>query len=215
MNTAMMVVEQSYVPGVACSFKKVDEKFGGFSNMSNAFPVRINDIWIANTEALYQALRFPGCPAIQEEILKKESGMSAKMASRKFRNLEIELDGVKTRVNLTRNDWEEIKIDVMEWILRLKLAQHWVKFGMLLDETEDKDIVEESYQDRFWGTKRLAQQGILIGNNVLGKLLVRLREEYRDNRSYYSKPLPYVEAPPIGGFLLMGQPVQGWGRKAR
>jgi len=163
MNTENLQMVSVYRPENTCVFKKVKESFGGFSNMSHEFRIRVNGILIYNTEALYQACRYPHLIDVQKEILKQKSGMAAKMKNKTHRKKN------------SREDWEDIKIEVMRWCLRVKLGQNVFGFGRLLDSTGDKTIIEHSHNDRFWGAT-LGQDGTLIGQNVLGKLLMGIEE---------------------------------------
>lgn len=68
----------------------------------------------------------------------------------------------------------------MRWCLLLKLAQNWQEFGTLLRSTGALPLVEESARDDFWGAKPVeSDSNILIGRNVLGRLLMDLREKLR------------------------------------
>lgn len=200
MKTETLQVISVYRPQEGCVFRKVKEEFGGFSNMSNDFKIRVNGILIYNTEALYQACRYPHLVDVQKEILKQKSGMAAKMKSKPYRRLH------------SRDDWEEVKIDIMGWCLKVKLAQNVFGFGRLLDSTGDKPIVEHSHNDGFWGTT-LDQDGTLRGKNVLGKLLMELREEYRQGIDDFRNKLTCVEPLEIDDFLLCGEPILPIGRK--
>jgi len=182
-----------------CSFSKVKEPFGGFSNMSNEFKVRVNGILIHNTEALYQACRFPRQAAVQKEILDQRSGMAAKMKSKHYRPQH------------SRGDWDEIRIDVMRWCLRVKLGQNVFGLGRLFDSTGDRPIAEQSHRDAFWGAVP-DRNGTLKGQNVLGKLLMELRTEYQKGKEDFKKTLMYVEPPEIVDFLLLGDPILPVGR---
>ena len=119
--------------------------------------------------------------------------MSAKMKSKKFKSD-------------SRSDWEEHRVDIMWWCLKVKLAQHGHKLGRVLESTGDKPIVELSHKDRFWGAVLDEKKGVLIGQNVLGQLLMRLREEYQ-NKKENIRELTYVEPPEIEKFLLLGSPI--------
>ena len=66
----------------------------------------------------------------------------------------------------------------MRWCLRVKLAQNWSAFTKLLLSTGAKAIVEESRKDDFWGAKAI-DKSTLVGMNVLGRLLMELREEIK------------------------------------
>jgi ribA/ribD-fused uncharacterized protein len=199
MNKYELLEVVEYQLNESCAFKKVKEEFGGFSNMSNDFKVRVNGILMKNTEALYQACRFPDSVEIQREIVKQGSGMSAKMKSRHFRPQ-------------TRADWDDVRVDIMRWCVRVKLAQNFIGFGKLLESTGDKPIVEYSHKDTFWGAI-LTQEGVLKGQNVLGKLLMEIRDEYRLGTEESEKLLRYVEPPVIDNFRLLGDLISPVGRR--
>ena len=61
------------------------------------------------------------------------------------------------------------------------IEYNWKKFRKLLDATENKSIVEISAKDDFWEAYKI--NNILLGTNILGRMLSTLRSEYRD----YSK----------------------------
>ena len=155
-------------------FRKTTEKFGGLSNMASGYPIVVNGAFIRTSEALYQALRYTGYPEIQKEIIYEKSPMTAKMKSKKYREL-------------TRSDWDKVRVHIMRWSLRVKLLQNKNTFGKLLLETGELPIVEESSKDFFWGAKLLNNK--LEGMNVLGRLLMQLREEYRSYKFNTIEPL--------------------------
>src|SRR6266704_6624321 len=121
-------------------FLKTKEQFGGLSNMAGGYSLFINGIRILTSEALYQACRFPHKPDIQKLIIGQASPMTAKMVSKPHRKD-------------SRPDWDEVRVQIMRWCLRVKLAQHWETFGELLLSTGERSIVEESSRDPFWGAK--------------------------------------------------------------
>lgn len=178
-------------------FFKVNEEWGGLSNMSNDFPLHVNGLRITSSEALYQACRFPQRSDWQREILDAPHAMQAKMKAKK--------EG--RRKEHSRLDWEEIQVEVMRWCLRVKLAQHLKKFGGLLRWSAPRPIVEQSRKDRFWGAV-LERDGVLRGENRLGRLLMELREELRAcKQAGEESRLLRVEPPPIPDFLLLGKPI--------
>jgi type I restriction enzyme S subunit len=158
---------KTYVKSEVVSFFKVNEPFGGLSNMDGKnFPLKVNGIHIRSSEALYQACRFPNYPEIQKKIIDCKSPMEAKMISKKYRS------------DYTRPDFEEIKVDIMYWCLQVKLACNFQKFSMLLKSTGTKPIVEISRKDDFWGAKVNKQNDQeLVGKNILGQLLYKLNKE--------------------------------------
>jgi ribA/ribD-fused uncharacterized protein len=178
-------------------FYKVGEEWGGLSNMSNDFPLRVNGLRIGSSEALYQVCRFPARPDWQREILDAAHAMLAKMVAKK--------EG--RRREHSRSDWEEIQVEVMRWCLRVKLAQHFQRFGGLLRRTSPRPIVERSRSDRFWGAV-LEKDGVLRGQNRLGQLLMELRDELLACKlAGQESRLLRVEPPQISDFLLLGQPI--------
>lgn len=144
-------------------FCKVNEDFGGLSNMSNEYRLEVAGMEVRTTEALYHALKFPHLPGVQRTILNEVSPMSAKMKA-------------KPHAREIRRDWEEVKVEVMRWCLKVKLVLHITRFGRILLSTGDRDIVERSHKDRFWGAVP-GEPGVLVGANQLGGLLVELRGE--------------------------------------
>jgi ribA/ribD-fused uncharacterized protein len=163
----------------------VKEKWGELSNMSNAYGIIVNGIKMKNTEALYQACRFPDYPEIQMEIIKGHSGMSSKMTSKKYR---------KTH---TRDDWDTVAVDIMDYCLKLKTYQNYLFIKRILVEVGARDIVEKSHKDQMWGT--VAQGKLLVGNNILGKLWNNIR----DNIDDLNKPPVLV----LDNFKLNGQDI--------
>jgi len=75
-----------------------------------------------------------------------------------------------------RGDWEQVKFDVMEQCVRYKFTHHPDLADQLL-ATGDA-ILEEgnTWNDRVWGV----YQG--QGENHLGKILMKVREELRNRR---------------------------------
>ncbi len=51
------------------SFLKTDEAFGGLSKISREFPIAVNGVRVLTSEHLYQALKFPDHPDVQQSIL--------------------------------------------------------------------------------------------------------------------------------------------------
>lgn len=174
-----------YIPADCCVFRKTREGFGGLSNMASGYPLVINETQIRTSEALYQACRYPHLPELQTLIIDQGSGMSAKMKS-------------KVRYGDTRRDWDEVRVHVMRWVLEVKLAQNFSKFGQLLESTHGRKIVEDSHRDQFWGAV-LQKDGTLRGVNALGRLLMQLRDTYCSAQRY---TLLYVPPPEIPEFYL-------------
>lgn len=179
-----------YIPAESITFRKTNESFGGLSNMASGYILWVNGTRILTSEAIYQACRFPHLPEVQRSIIMQGSPMTAKMKSKPFRDQ-------------SRADWDQVRVKIMRWCLRVKLAQNWDKFGELLLLTGDKAIVEDSRKDRFWGAV-MNHSGQLEGRNALGRLLMELREELKgpDRENLRS-----VKSLDIPEFLLYAQPI--------
>ena len=178
-----------YHPEESVAFRRTKERFGGLSNMASGFPIYVSGVRIKTSEALYQACRFPDRPDVQRMIIEQHSPMTAKMKGRRY-------------LSETRPDWQKVRVNIMRWCLRVKLAQHWETFGNLLLSTGDTPIVEHSRKDVFWGAK--LGDGVLTGMNILGRLLVELREEMKGPNH---DRLKTVDPPRIPHFLLYGQSI--------
>lgn len=74
-----------------------------------------------------------------------------------------------------RDGWDEIKLEVMEKCLRQKFANGTI-LAKCLVATGDKKIVEgNTWNDTYWGVCRG------VGQNHLGKLLMKIRKELQVN----------------------------------
>lgn len=74
-----------------------------------------------------------------------------------------------------RSDWEDVKLLVMEYCLREKFKQE--PFKTKLIETKNENIQEGNYWgDTFWGVD--LKQNPNVGENHLGRLLMKIRDEY-------------------------------------
>ena len=176
---------RTYSRADSAVFLKTKEKFGGLSNMAGGFQLTVNGNLIRTSEALYQACRFPLYADLQRLIIMQKSPMSAKMVGKPHRNK-------------TREDWNKVRVKIMNWCLRVKLAQHWETFREVLLSTGDLPIVEYSRKDAFWGAKP-EDNDMLVGVNALGRLLMQLRERIKNEPP---ESLLRVEPISIHDFLL-------------
>jgi type I restriction enzyme, S subunit len=188
----MMATQEfrTYKRSECAVFLKTAERFGGLSNMAGGYVLSINGVRVPTSEALYQACRFPHMPGVQKLIIGQTSPMTAKMKSKSYRKD-------------SRPDWDAVRVKIMRWCLHVKLVQHWEKFGNLLLSTGNMPIVEESYRDRFWGAKPIDAE-TLSGMNVLGSLLVELRERLREPETHR---LWIAEPPSLPQFLFLNKPI--------
>lgn len=92
---------------------------------------------------------------------------------------EIDLPGDAKRYGRSvrmRVDWDDIKLEVMEDIVRAKFRQNEYLQEMLL-ATVGVDIEEgNTWGDTFWGTCKG------VGENHLGKILMKIRDDLQNAR---------------------------------
>lgn len=135
-----------------------ENDFYVFSNFS-AFTIEWKGVLYPTSEQAYQSEKF-------EDATLKERVRTSRSAHEAFKLAIAEKDK-------QRKDWDDVKLRVMKDILRAKVAQHqYVR--MKLVESGDKDLVEDSWRDAFWGWGQEKD-----GANHLGKLWMEVREEYR------------------------------------
>ncbi len=87
-----------------------------------------------------------------------------------------------------RADWNEVRVDIMRDLLRAKVEQHeYVRRKLLA--TGDRELVENSWRDDFWGWGPNRD-----GKNMLGKLWMEIRDELRATAgvSEYSEHLAWA-----------------------
>lgn len=150
---------------VEIAFTKVKLAHGWLGNMS-PHPVTYDKIEWRTTEALFQALRFPTNPTIQEAIRREKSPMAAKMVAKRNKAAATVAPG--SPQDLTN----------MRLCLWLKIDQHPDLKKALLD-TGDAQIVEDctSRKASIWGAKKI--NGVWVGENLLGKMWMELRDDLR------------------------------------
>lgn len=130
----------------------------------SSFKVEYNGYLYSSAEEAFQANLFiDEYPEIADKIKKSHSAHEAQKI--RFENEE--------KIKLSSNEM----LELMERILRCKIEQNPYVLKKLL-ETKDYTIVEDSLKDDYWGW------GInRDGENQLGKLWMKLREEYKRNNN--------------------------------
>jgi ribA/ribD-fused uncharacterized protein len=140
-------------------FMSVRGAYGEFSNFAR-FPVEIDGRTWPTTEHYFQAQKFAGAADDEEIRLAPSATVAARMGRSRRRPL--------------RRDWEAVKLDVMRTALRAKFTQHADLCRLLLG-TGDRLIIERRDKDSYWGDGADRR-----GRNMLGVLLVELRDALRD-----------------------------------
>lgn len=132
------------------------------SNFYNA-PVTYDGLTYRNNEAAFQAQKL-----VNKEERKKFCTYSPSKAKLEGRNCEL------------RKDWEDIKYQVMYDIVKLKFELN-NNLKELLLATGTEELIEGNWwHDNCWGDCSCERCKDIKGQNNLGKILVRVREEIRN-----------------------------------
>jgi ribA/ribD-fused uncharacterized protein len=150
-------------------FYSTREHYGCFSNFAK-YPITMPDTWKAGkitsstawptTEHYFQAMKFVPHEEHVDAVRKAKGGMAAAAMGRN-RSLPL------------RADWQTAKNTIMYDAVKAKFTQHAGIRGILLS-TGNRVIVEHTAKDNYWG-----DGGDGSGKNMLGKTLMRVRDELR------------------------------------
>jgi ribA/ribD-fused uncharacterized protein len=139
--------------------------FGPLRFLSNFYPAPmiLEGIHYPTSEHAYQALKFTD-PETRKIIASQATPGKAKRKSHDFD---------------LRPDWEEIKLDVMEYLLEIKFRDPTLR--ALLLETGDTELHEVNWwHDNFWGWCVCKGCGNIY-QNKLGSLLMNLRAQLKEH----------------------------------
>ena len=139
-------------------FYSTTGEYGCFSNFSRHSIFLKKKRW-PTSEHYFQAQKFAGEPDEEEVRTAPKPAQAASMGRDRKRPL--------------RRDWESVKEQVMLDALRAKFTQHEELKTILLG-TGDAKLIEHTVNDSYWG-----DGGDGTGKNRLGQLLMKLREELR------------------------------------
>lgn len=141
-------------------FYSVIDDFGEFSNFAH-FPIKLAKKLWPTTEHYFQAQKFKDAKD-QEQIRQAKTPMIAAKLGR-------------DRKKKLRRDWESAKVNVMRDALMAKFTQHDELKKLLLSTNEAK-LIEHTENDDYWG-----DGGNGKGKNMLGKLLMQIREKLKNS----------------------------------
>lgn len=138
-------------------FYKLADPYGVFSNFDYKHPIALKGIAWKTTEHYFQAQKFVGTP--HEEAVRNTDRAADAATMGRDRSLPL------------RKDWEQVKDGIMKDAVRAKFMQY-PELGRLLVSTGDAEIIEHTANDSYW-----ADGGDGSGKNMLGKILMEIREE--------------------------------------
>lgn len=141
-----------------------------FSAFSIMWPVsaREGDLRFDTSEAVYHFEKFI-CRGRVPTQLQRQIAEEIRCAPSAHEAYKI----AEANKRFRRSDWDQIKVGVMKEIIHSKALQHeYVRRKLLA--TGDRELVENSWRDDFWGWGPNRD-----GQNMLGKLWMELRAELR------------------------------------
>ena len=134
------------------------ERYFEFTNFAE-YPILLDDEEWPTTEHYFQAQKFIGTPYFKY-IRTLQTPRDAFSLSRQPQVSQW-----------LRDDWEQVKLDIMYKALLAKFFQHSNLRDMLL-RTGKKKLIEHTSNDSYWG-----DGGNGTGQNHLGRLLMKVRSE--------------------------------------
>lgn len=134
---------------------------GYFEFLSNFYeaPVLYDGIQYGSSEAAFQAAK-----TLDYSEREKISAMRPHDSKIAGRNLKL------------RNDWETVKVSIMEEILRAKFTQNPDLLQKLLATGKALLVEGNNWRDTFWGF----DVNLGYGANMLGQLLMKIRAEHQE-----------------------------------
>lgn len=134
------------------------DEYGAFSNFAR-YPIFLDGQRWRTSEHYFQGQKFLDAANREAVRMAKTPGEAAQLGRDRKRPL--------------RRDWEAVKDDIMRKAVRAKFTQHDDLRDLLLS-TGDAELIEHTARDSYWG-----DGGDGSGRNMLGRILMEVREELR------------------------------------
>jgi ribA/ribD-fused uncharacterized protein len=157
---------ERYPADKTAAFCKVDAPWGIFSNFGRT-PLVVDGVSFDCSEKLFQVMKF--ADTASRKAIYGAKGQTMKMKAKH-----------QEKVGIVRPDWGEIIVDAMKFCLMQKYSQSEA-FRTDLERSRGLFIVED--QTTFpkknpdtWGVKQSGDGKEYIGPNLMGRLLMELRD---------------------------------------
>jgi ribA/ribD-fused uncharacterized protein len=175
---------------MASTYIKFYRETGPYGEFCNFYPCEIvyDGKSYPTSEHLYQALKYiyKKSPIINVDYAEEIRNASTPNISKILANQNISYkyswqqrisDNIIKYQQLgikPRPDWEKAKLHIMKTVLFLKFCSNRYCWEILV-KTGENDLQEDSPYDNFWGIGKNGK-----GENMLGKLLVQVRESLKN-----------------------------------
>ena len=142
------------------TIKEFRGKYWFLSNFSDS-KIEINGLKFKNAESAFHSFK----DSSRQSEFQKLNPSEAKKFGRRVR---------------LRDDWEEVKLDVMYDIVKAKFTQN-KDLKLKLVETNDSLLIEGTtgWHDNYYGNCECDRCRNIKGQNHLGKILMKVREELK------------------------------------
>jgi len=141
-------------------YRSSEAPYGVFSNFLKYHPIFLKGKFWPSSEHYYQAQKYAGT----------EYEEAVRLVGTPREAADLGRDTTKP----LRPDWEQVKNDIMREAVRAKFSQYKTLQKVLLD-TGDAELIEHTTKDTYW-----ADGGDGSGENWLGKILMEIREEFKN-----------------------------------
>ncbi len=132
----------------------------------------LSNFWFFGKPMQYQGMKFPTNEHFYVAMKTKDVSIRKQVSEHPLKGVKKFGQGITIR-----EDWDDIKLNVMLYGLRYKFSKANPVLRQQLIATGDKGLVESNWWgDDFWGFCLKTEQG----ENNLGKLLMQVREEIRN-----------------------------------
>lgn len=148
----------------------IDKFRGEYAFLSNfssrkAWPIVYDGLTFSSVEAAYQAQKYKD-PAEKEKFTHYPAYI-AKRAGKKKKGL--------------REDWDEVKLDIMTDLIKYKF--NYPPYLESLLSTYPEELIEgNSWHDNYWGNCTCEECKDIPGENYLGKILMKIRDDEIEKR---------------------------------
>lgn len=139
--------------------EQITEFQGAYRFLSNFWPCRVvlDDREFPSVEHAYQAAK------TTDDDVRSQIAQLPKAGDAKRFGKQVVL----------RQDWEEVKISIMKYLVRQKFQTNPLRKWLL--QTQDAELIEGNWWgDTFWGVCNGK------GRNHLGKILMEIRDEIKN-----------------------------------
>lgn len=146
---------------------------GRWRFLSNFYPVKIEHrgITYPSVENFYVAMK------VKEDQVINNKFITAPDCQELISRIKNPAEAKKLgRIIKVRKDWDEIKFKIMEWGVNEKFKNPELS-KMLIDTGEEELVEGNTWGDTYWGVCNN------IGENNLGKILMRVRDKIKSNQN--------------------------------